>query len=146
MTRYTTWDGSRVGGQLAAIAIAAFSVVAPAAAQVPNQPAIVAPYTLTPKRMLASSSALVGLIGSVIGGLAMVRSRGRVGPGQGRRGARVALVMGPIAMAVGGLVVITANGGLGTGNGIAGGVVAIALGLTATSLGSVVVARARRVT
>jgi hypothetical protein len=128
------------------VVVGVFYPAALSLAQAPGQPSRVSAYTLTPKRMLASSSALVGLIGTVVGGLALARSRARVGPGQGRRGAILSLVMGPVALVVGGVVVVTANGGPGTGNGIAGGFVAIVLGLTATSLGAMVVSRARRVT
>ena len=66
-------------------------------------------------------AAVVGLIGAVIGGLALARSAGRIGTGNGQRGAVVALVMGPIGLVMGGLVVATADGGLGTGNGLGGG-------------------------
>ena len=42
---------------------------------------------------------------------ALARSAGRIGNGNGRRGAIVALVLGPIALVIGGLVVATADGG-----------------------------------
>ena len=147
----TTWVSvggriSQVTHLLGAIVVGTFCLATTIAAQVSDQPPAVSASTLTPKRILASSSALVGLVGVVIGGLALARSRGRISPGHGRRGAIVALVMGPIASVVGGVVVVTAKGGLGTGNGIAGGIVAIALGLIAISLGGLVVARPRRVT
>ena len=63
------------------------------------------PTTLTPKRILASGAAVTGLIGAVIGGLALARSASRIGTGSGRRGAIVALVLGPIGFVIGGLVV-----------------------------------------
>ena len=75
---------------------------------------------MTPERIAASAAAVVGLIGAVIGGLALARSTGRIGTANGRRGAIVALVLGPIGLVIGGLVVATADGGLGTGNGLAG--------------------------
>ena len=46
----------------------------------------------------------VGLISVVIGGLALARSAGRIGTGNGRLGAIVALVVGLIGMALGGLI------------------------------------------
>ena len=69
---------------------------------------------------------------------------GRIGTGNGRRGAIVALVLGPIGLAIGGLVVATADGGLGTGNGLAGGFVAMMVGLIGIALGGLALARSRR--
>ena len=46
---------------------------------------------------------VLGLIGVVIGGLALARSAGRIGTGSGRLGAIVALVVGLIGIALGGL-------------------------------------------
>jgi hypothetical protein len=116
----------------------------PAAAQSSVPPVDVPAYAATPKRIMASGAAVTGLIGAVIGGLALARSAGRIGAGDGRRGAIVALVLGPIGLVVGGLVVVTADGGLGTGNGIAGGVVAMMVGLIGLVLGGLALARSRR--
>jgi hypothetical protein len=85
-----------VGGFGLAVPAAAYASVQPAAGSVP---------TLTPERIVASTAAVVGLIGAVIGGLALARSAGRIGTGNGRRGAIVALVLAPIGLVVGGLVV-----------------------------------------
>jgi Family of unknown function (DUF6223) len=140
-----TRDG-RVEHLLAAAAlVCGFGLAAPAAAQVPAQPAVNA-YTLTPKRVMASGAAVTGLIGAVIGGLALAGSTGRVSAGNGRRGAVVALVLGPIALVLGGLVVATADGGLGTGNGLAGGVAAVIVGLIGMALGGLALSRSRRTT
>jgi hypothetical protein len=92
-------------------------------------------------RLMAGSAAVVGLIGLVIGGLALARPSGRFGTRNGRRGVGVALAAGLIAVALGGLVVATADGGVGTGNGLAGGVVAVVLGLTAMTLGGLALRR-----
>jgi Family of unknown function (DUF6223) len=117
------WLVSRVSYLLAAaILVGGFGLAPPAAAQVSDQPPAVSVYTLTPERIAATVAAVVGLIGAVIGGLALARSAGRLGIGHGRRGAIVALVMGPIGLVIGDLVVATADGGLGTGNGLGGGV------------------------
>src|SRR5262245_66554417 len=66
-------------------------------------------YAISAGRIGAIVAALVGLIGVVIGGLAL-RSAGRIGPGSGRSGAIVALVAGLLGMALGGLVVGAAAG------------------------------------
>jgi Family of unknown function (DUF6223) len=129
----------------AAALVCGFGLAAPAAAQVSVQPAAVNAYTLTPKRIMASGAAVTGLIGAVIGGLALARSGGRIGTGNGRRGAIVALMLGPIAVVIGGLVVATADGGLGTGNGLAGGAVAMMVGLIGMALGGLALSRSRRI-
>jgi Family of unknown function (DUF6223) len=131
--------------QVLATAVAGgIGLAAPAAATASVQPSAVRVSTLTPERIAASSAAVVGLIAAVIGGLALARSAGRIGAGDGRRGAIVALVLGPIGLIIGGLVVATADGGLGTGNGLGGGVVAVAVGLIGIALGGLALARSRR--
>jgi hypothetical protein len=134
---------SRVAHLLIAAALVC-GFATPVAAQGSVQPVEVAAYTVTPKRIMASGAAVTGLVGAVIGGLALARSTGRIGVGSGRRGAIVALVLGPIGSVVGGLVVITADGGLGTGNGLGGGVVAMMVGLIGMALGGLALARSRR--
>jgi hypothetical protein len=129
---------------LAAGVVVGFGLAASAAAQVTDQSAAAAVSGLTPKRAVAVAAVAVGLIGAVIGGLALARSAGRIGTGTGRRGAIMALVLGPIGLAIGGLVVVTADGGLGTGNGIAGGFVAVIVGLIGMALGGLALARSRR--
>jgi hypothetical protein len=128
----------------AAVLVGGVGLAAPVAAQVSDQPPAVSVYTLTPERVAATVAAVVGLIGAVVGGLALARSAGRIGTGNGRRGAIVALVMGPIGLVIGGLVVATADGGLSTGNGLGGGVVAMVVGLIGMALGGLALARARR--
>lgn len=134
------WDG----GLFAAVLVAILALAAPVAAYASEQPAAVRAYTMTPERMAASTAALMALIAAVVGGLALVRSAGRIGTGTGRRGAMVALVLGPIGLVIGGLVVATADGGLGTGNGLGGGVVAMIVGLIGITLGGLALARSRR--
>jgi hypothetical protein len=144
MIRWPSFS-ARIAHLLTAAALACgFGLAAPAAAQVSDQPGAVRAYTFTPKRMLASSAAVAGLISAGIGGLALARSAGKTGSGRGRRGAIVALVLGPIGLVVGALVVLTADGGLGTGNGLAGGVVAMMVGLIGMALGGLALARSRR--
>ena len=129
---------------LAAAVVVGFGLAAAAAAQVSDQPGAASVSGLTPKRTVAVVAVAVGLVGAVIGGLALARSAGRIGNGNGRRGAIMALVLGPIGLAIGGLVVATADGGLGTGNGIAGGFVAMIVGLIGMALGGLALARSRR--
>jgi hypothetical protein len=136
------WLVSRVTHLLAAAMVV--GLAAPAAAQVSDQPPAVSVYTLTPERIAATVAAVLGLIGAVIGGLALARSAGRIGTGNGRRGAIVALVLGPIGLVIGGLVAATADGGLGTGNGLGGGIVAMMVGLIGMALGGLALARSRR--
>jgi hypothetical protein len=135
------WLLLRVSGLLAAAAlVAGFGLAAPAAAQVSAQPATASVYTMSPGRVEAILATGLGLLGAVIGGLALARSARRIGNG-GRRGAIAALVLGPIGLVLGGLVVATADGGVGSGNGLAGGGVAMVLGLSGPALGGLALAR-----
>lgn len=136
---------SRVTYLIGAALIVGLGLAAPAVAQVSDQPPGVAVYTLTPERIAAILGVITGLVGAVVGGLALVRAVRRIGAGNGRRGAIVALVMGPIGLVVGALVVATADGGLGTGNGLAGGIVAMTVGLIGVVLGSLALARSRQI-
>jgi hypothetical protein len=90
----------------------------------------------TPARIWASAAGLVALVGVVVGGWALARSRRR--PGGGRKGAVAALVAGLTGVVNGAAVLAVADGGLGTGNGVAGGALALALGLVGAVLGGVV--------
>ncbi|MEV0973941.1 DUF6223 family protein [Microtetraspora glauca] len=130
---------------VAGAALISFGLAAPAAAHVLIQPDPAASaYTLTAGRLWSLVAALLGLAGAVIGGLALARSAGRNGTGNGRRGAIVALVAGLAGAVIGGLVVAAADGGPGTGYGIVGGFVALAVGLIAMVLGGLALARSRR--
>lgn len=125
------------------ILIVGFNIAATEAAQPPDQ-ASATVYTFTAKRMMASGAAVTGLIGAVIGALALTRSA--AGTDNRRRGAILALALGLIGMVTGGLVVATAAGGVGTGNGVAGGFVAIVVGLIGMTMGGLALARSRRTT
>src|SRR5207247_10093322 len=63
-----------------------------------SEPAATTVYGLTPRRLWATTSAVLALVGVVIGGLALARSAGRIGTGNGRMGAIVALVAGLLAL------------------------------------------------
>ncbi|MEU1689303.1 DUF6223 family protein [Micromonospora sp. NPDC005707] len=127
----------------AAALVGGFGLATPAAAHVSAPSAAADPTTLTTGRLVGSVAVLVALAGVVVGGLALARSAGRIGNGNGRRGAVVALVAGPTGMVVGGLVVAAAKGGPGTGYGIVGGFLALAIGLIAAILGWLALARSR---
>ncbi|WP_037765950.1 DUF6223 family protein [Streptomyces sp. 142MFCol3.1] len=122
-----------------------YAVAAPAAVHASAQAAGVDAYTLTAARFWATSVALLGLAGLVIGKMALTRSARRIGDG-GRRQAIVALVAGLIAVVGGALNLAVADGGPGTGNGVVGGALALVLGLIATVLGRLALARSRRTT
>ncbi|WP_280348277.1 DUF6223 family protein [Nocardia neocaledoniensis] len=95
-------------------------------------------YDLSAGRLGASSAAVLGLAGVIVGGLALARS------GTATR-ATIALLAGLLALGVGTVVAVTADGGLGTGNGLGGAFVAILVGAIATALGGLALRRARRV-
>jgi hypothetical protein len=123
-----------------------FVLAAPAAAHASVQPVAADAYDLTAGRLVGTVAALVALAGVVIGGLALARSAGRIGNGNGngKRGAVVSLVAGLTGMVIGALNLAVADGGLGTGNGVAGGAIALVLGLIAMVLGRLALARSRR--
>jgi hypothetical protein len=108
-----------------------------------SEPAATTVYGLTPRRLWATTAAVLGLVGVVIGGLALARPSGRFGTASGRRGTIVALVAGLIAVVNGGLNLAITKGGPGTGNGVVGGAVALVLGLIAMALGGLALARSR---
>lgn len=89
-------------------------------------------------RLLPTLAALAGLIGVVLGGRALARSRCA---GNGRAGAVAAAVLGLISVVVGGLHAVNSAGGFGTGNGLAGAIVAIVLGLAGLVLAGQALAR-----
>src|SRR5262245_13548890 len=106
-----------------------------------SEPAATTVYGLTPRRLWATTVAVLALVGVVIGGLALARPASRFGTASGRLGAIVALVAGLIAVVNGGLNLAIANGGPGTGNGVVGGAAAFVLGLIALGLGGLALAR-----
>jgi uncharacterized BrkB/YihY/UPF0761 family membrane protein len=127
------------------VAIQTFTVVCPIGVSgQTGQPADPSSYGMTSGRLGATVAAVLGLIGVVIGLLALARPSGRFGTASGRLGAIVALAAGLIGMALGGLVVATSGGRIGTGGGLAGAIVALVLGLIAMAVGGLALARARR--
>ena len=108
-----------------------------------SEPAATTVYGLTPRRLWATTAAVLALVGVVSGGLALRRSAGRIGTGNGRMGA-IAALAGLIAVVNGGLNLAIAKGGPGTGNGVVGGAAALVLGLIGMALGGLALARSRR--
>jgi len=94
-------------------------------------------------RLVPTVAAVVGLVGVVLGGLALARSAGRIGGGNGRRAAIAAETAGLISVVVGGLHAANAAGGFGTGNGLAGAIVAMVVGLIGMVLCGLALARSR---
>jgi hypothetical protein len=111
-----------------------------------SEPAASTVYGLTPRRLWATSIAMLALVGVLIGGLALARPASRFGTASGLLGAIVALVAGLIAVVNGWLNLAIANGGPGTGNGVVGGAAAFVLGLVALVLGMLAMVRSRRTT
>ena len=109
-----------------------------------SEPAATTVYGLTPRRLRATTVAMLAAVGVVIGGLALARPASRFGTASGELGAMVGLVAGLIAVVNGGLVLAVANGGPGTGNGVVGGAGAMVAGLIGMALGGVALVRSRR--
>jgi hypothetical protein len=129
---------------LAAVALFGGLVHAVLVAAHVSEPAATTVHGLTPRRLWATTAAVLALAGVVIGGLALARPTSRFGTASGRLGAIVALVVGLIAMVNGGLNLAVANGGPGTGNGVVGAAAALVLGLIAVALGGLALPRCRR--
>lgn len=96
----------------------------------------------TAGRTSATVIAVAGLVGVVIGGLAL-HSAGRIGARNGRAGA--ALSIGLIVIILSAVHLSRATGDFGTGSGRAGAIVALVLGLTAMILGVVTRVRSGRI-
>jgi hypothetical protein len=131
-------------GAVAAAALFGVLVYAVLVAAHVSEPSATTVYGPTPRRLWATTAAVLALVGVVIGGLALARPTGRFGAASGRLGAIVALVAGILAVINGGLNLAIANGGPGTGNGVVGGAAAFVLGLLAVALSGLALARYRR--
>ncbi|MGI5207658.1 DUF6223 family protein [Spirillospora sp. CA-108201] len=112
---------------------------------IPHLIAAADPYAMSVGRLGAIVAALTALAGAITGGLALARSTGRIGngDGDGRNGARLALTAAVIGTILGGLVAVTSDGSLGTGNGLGGALVALLVGLIGMTLGGLALGRAR---
>ncbi|MGW1817435.1 DUF6223 family protein [Streptomyces sp. NPDC002125] len=84
----------------------------------------------------------VGLLGVVIGWLALARAGNRTG--NARTGGRSAVAVGAVGTVLAVLHLATSSGGPGTGNGLVGAVAAVPLGLGGVFLGRRALTRFRR--
>jgi uncharacterized membrane protein len=108
-----------------------------------SEPATTTVRGLTPKRLWATTTALLALFAVVIGCTALARPASRFGTSSGRLGAILTLVAGLIAAVNGALNLAVAKGGPGAGNGVVGAAAALVLGLIAIALGGLALARCR---
>ena len=109
------------------------------------EPAASTVHGATSRRLWATTSAVVAIVGIFAGGRALRRPRDRFSNDSKKLSAIVALVAGSVAAINGALVMALANGGPGTGNGVVGGAAALVLGLIACALGGVARPEVRRV-
>jgi hypothetical protein len=126
---------------LAAVAAAvAFAVMVYAVLVVANvsEPTAATVQGLTARRLWATASAMLALVGVLTGGLALARPVSRVG------GAMLAMGVGFIGAVNGSLNLALADGGPGTGNGVVGGAAAFVLGAIAVAIGALALVRSRR--
>ncbi|MFF0613050.1 DUF6223 family protein [Nocardia tengchongensis] len=129
-----------ISAAIAAILLGGIALAAPAVASVQQSAAVTG---ITSGRVGPAVTALVGLVGVVIGSLALA-GVGRLATGDGRRGATVALIAGMISLVLGSVFAATAAGGPGTGNGIVGSWAAMVFGLIGVILAGLTLNRARR--
>jgi hypothetical protein len=108
-----------------------FCAVAEVSAQSPDPTS----YGMTSGRLIATSAAVLALIGVIVGAMGVFRP--------GRIGGIAALAAGLVGTIVGGWVIATAVT-FGAGGGRAGGIVALVLGLIALALGGLTLVRYRR--
>jgi hypothetical protein len=96
-------------------------------------------------------AAMIGLIATVVAGLALTRTKLRtrsdveVGANSDQS-ANTALALGAISLILGGVFLATADGGPGTGNGVVGSFAALVLGPIAMVLGGLARACCKKVT
>ena len=128
---------------LAAAALLAVLVHAVLLATGVSEPAAITVYGPTSRRLWATTTGALALVGVVVGGLALSRSVRRVGD-RGWLGAIVALLTGAVAAINGALVLAVANGGPGSGNGVVGGAGALVLGVIGIALSALLLRRTSR--
>lgn len=97
-----------------------------------SEPAASTVHGATARRLWATGVVGLGLVGAIMGGVALARPSGRFGTAPMRL---AVLAAGAVAAINGGLVVALAKGGPGSGNGVVGGAAALVLGVIAVALG-----------
>ncbi|CAL9354214.1 hypothetical protein SUDANB15_00523 [Streptomyces sp. enrichment culture] len=85
-----------------------------------------------------------GLLGLVIGWLALARADRRINTGNARTAGTAAVAVGTVGTVLAVLHLATSSGGPGTGNGLVGAVAAVPLGLGAVLLGRRALTRCHR--
>lgn len=100
-------------------------------------PEAVSALAVTWGRLGGGLAALISLVGVMVGGLALTRTR------HWRLARTVALLAGAAGIAIGGVVLARADGGFGSGHGLAGGIFGVALGLLSVSFAGVARRRIR---
>lgn len=141
---------------LAAAALFAALVHAVLLAAHVAEPAAITVHGLTLRRLWATTTAGLALVGVAAGALALFRPGDRFGKtgrsGQvsrwldhlsGRLGIGIALVAGLLAVINGALNLADATGGPGTGNGVVGAAAALVLGMVAIAEGGLAMVRSR---
>lgn len=131
--------------------LCAATVAALPAGLVPVEPAVAyasvqlvaADHGMTSGRLGPTLTALMGLLGLIAGGVALVRATGRTGSRGGKKQAISALVLGTSSLGLGTLFAAQADGGPGTGNGIVGAWLAMLLGVIGLTLAVLALARTR---
>src|SRR5260370_22925623 len=96
-----------------------------------SEPAASAVYGLPPRRLWATTAAVLALVGVVIGGLALARPASRFGTASARLRAIVALVAGLMAVGNGGLHVAVGKRGPRPRKWVVRGAAALRLGPSA---------------
>ncbi len=111
-----------------------------------SEPAATTVHGPTVRRLWATISSVLSLVGAIVGALALTRRPAtRLGTAASARSrGMIALFAGLLGLFNGGLVLAFADGGPGSGNGVVGGAAALVLGAVASMLGGLAVARCRR--
>jgi hypothetical protein len=107
------------------------------------QPLLAAITIMGSGRLGPTVSALVAVVGTVIGAFALARARHRtdgdppVDAARARTLGAAALALGSVSVLLGGVFLAATDGGPGTGNGVVASVAALVLGPVALVLGGV---------
>lgn len=123
--------------------IGGLALATPAAADVAVQVSAAEDYSIQ-GRGPSIVADLVALASVAIGARALARAKGRIGTGNARTAATVAMSLALTGIVIAGVALAIADGGPGTGNGVVGSIVAIVIGLIGMALGGRARTRSRR--